>query len=96
MHAGYPIMGHTPTASIMVSVKNSTTGDFWGPLNQLGHNQQRLCWEFKPHTTDCTCNLWSVYAHEEVLGVSRAKVGFPSRAITIAGCSQVSFIVMYC
>uniref|UniRef100_H3DA20 Si:ch211-210b2.2 n=1 Tax=Tetraodon nigroviridis TaxID=99883 RepID=H3DA20_TETNG len=73
MHAGYPIMGHIPTASIMVSIKKATTGDFWGPLHELGHNQQRFCWEFKPHTTEATCNLWSVHVHEEVLGVCRAK-----------------------
>ncbi|XP_019748227.1 TRPM8 channel-associated factor homolog [Hippocampus comes] len=38
-----------------------------------GHNQQRDPWEFRPHTTECTCNIWSVYIHEEVLGINRGK-----------------------
>lgn len=74
MHAGYPIMGHTSTGTIMTSVTKITTGGLWGPVHELGHNQQRGCWEFPSHTTECTCNLWSVYVHEELLGIKRAKV----------------------
>ncbi|XP_040269521.1 TRPM8 channel-associated factor homolog [Bufo bufo] len=70
MHAGYPIMCHLPTASTLVSVAEIKKG-LWGPIHELGHNQQRGVWEFPPHTTEATCNLWSVYVHETVLGIPR-------------------------
>ncbi|KAL3992259.1 GPI ethanolamine phosphate transferase 3 subunit O [Sarotherodon galilaeus] len=71
MHAGYPIMAHHASAPEVVDVKKGK--QLWGPIHELGHNQQRSCWEFRPHTTECTCNLWSVYVHEEVLGINRAQ-----------------------
>ncbi|XP_034404038.1 LOW QUALITY PROTEIN: TRPM8 channel-associated factor homolog [Cyclopterus lumpus] len=73
MHAGYPIMGQQSTAGELVSVERIRSKGLWGPIHELGHNQQRGCWEFPPNTTECTCNLWSVYVHEEVLGIDRAK-----------------------
>uniref|UniRef100_A0A3Q4G6L9 Peptidase M60 domain-containing protein n=1 Tax=Neolamprologus brichardi TaxID=32507 RepID=A0A3Q4G6L9_NEOBR len=71
MHSGYPIMAHHASAAEVVGVKKGK--ELWGPIHELGHNQQRSCWEFPPHTTECTCNLWSVYVHEEVLGINRAQ-----------------------
>ncbi|XP_039478330.1 TRPM8 channel-associated factor homolog [Oreochromis aureus] len=71
MHAGYPIMAHKMTAQELVGVKKGSP--LWGPIHELGHNQQRACWEFPPNTTECTCNLWSVYVNEEVLGIHREK-----------------------
>ncbi|XP_017286118.1 TRPM8 channel-associated factor homolog [Kryptolebias marmoratus] len=73
MHAGYPIMAHESSADEVLNVENARTKAIWGPIHELGHNQQRGCWEFPSHTTECTCNLWSVYVHEEVLGIHRAK-----------------------
>ncbi|XP_053176530.1 TRPM8 channel-associated factor homolog isoform X2 [Scomber japonicus] len=73
MHAGYPIMTHKSTAADLVSIDHARTKGLWGPIHELGHNQQRGCWEFPSHTTECTCNLWSVYVHEEVLGINRTK-----------------------
>ncbi|KAM4589948.1 TRPM8 channel-associated factor homolog isoform 1-T2 [Fundulus diaphanus] len=73
MHAGYPIMAHKASAVELVSVKNAKTEGIWGPIHELGHNQQRDCWEFPSHTTECTCNLWSVYVHEVVFGIKRDK-----------------------
>ncbi|XP_070685333.1 TRPM8 channel-associated factor homolog [Pempheris klunzingeri] len=73
MHAGYPIMTHKSTAAVLVSTEHALSKGLWGPIHELGHNQQRSCWEFPSHTTECTCNLWSVYVHEEILGISRAK-----------------------
>ncbi|KAM6933747.1 TRPM8 channel-associated factor homolog [Xenentodon cancila] len=73
LHAGYPIMAHKPTANDVLSVDIAKTTGLWGPIHELGHNQQRGCWEFPSHTTECTCNLWSVYVSEEVLGIDRAK-----------------------
>lgn len=53
--------------------QTARTQGIWGAIHELGHNQQCSVWEFPPHTTECTCNLWSVYVHEEVLGVNRAQ-----------------------
>lgn len=74
MHSGYPVMAHKTIAADLVSIDSAKNGKLWGPIHELGHNQQRDCWEFRPHTTECTCNLWSVYVHEEVLGINRAQV----------------------
>ncbi|XP_076590440.1 TRPM8 channel-associated factor homolog [Chaetodon auriga] len=73
MHAGYPIMTHRPTAAEMVSIGHAKSQGMWGPIHELGHNQQKSSWEFPPNTTECTCNLWSVYVNEEVLGINRAQ-----------------------
>ncbi|XP_074535914.1 TRPM8 channel-associated factor homolog [Halichoeres trimaculatus] len=73
MHAGYPIMVHKASAAALVSVEHAQTKGLWGPIHEMGHNQQRACWEFPPHTRECTCNLWSVYVHETVLGMSKGK-----------------------
>ncbi|NXK97770.1 TCAF2 factor, partial [Formicarius rufipectus] len=71
MHAGYPIMGHLDSVKEMIDVTHMKTTGLWGPIHELGHNQQRQAWEFPPHTTEATCNLWSVYVHEMVLGIPR-------------------------
>ncbi|XP_062427118.1 TRPM8 channel-associated factor 2 isoform X2 [Rhea pennata] len=71
MHAGYPIMGHLDSVKEMVDVKHMQNTGLWGPIHELGHNQQQQAWEFPPHTTEATCNLWSVYVHEKVLGIPR-------------------------
>uniref|UniRef100_A0A8C5B255 TRPM8 channel-associated factor homolog n=1 Tax=Gadus morhua TaxID=8049 RepID=A0A8C5B255_GADMO len=73
MHSGYPIMMYSSVAPQMVNPEASGRTDLWGFIHELGHNQQRACWEFRPNTTECTCNLWSVYVNEEVLGTKRAK-----------------------
>ncbi|KAL2096607.1 hypothetical protein ACEWY4_008755 [Coilia grayii] len=73
MHAGYPVMMHCSSAAGLVDPKGARTSGLWGAVHELGHNQQRGVWEFPPHTTECTCNLWSVYVHETVLGLDRAQ-----------------------
>ncbi|XP_030236426.1 TRPM8 channel-associated factor homolog [Gadus morhua] len=73
MHAGYPIMMCSSVAPELVNPEASGRKNLWGFIHELGHNQQRGCWEFKPNTTECTCNLWSVYVNEEVLGIKRAE-----------------------
>ncbi|KAI2647324.1 hypothetical protein H4Q32_029453 [Labeo rohita] len=73
MHAGYPIMMQTVSAPELVNVQEAYKKGLWGQIHELGHNQQRRVWEFPPHTTECTCNLWSLYVHEEVLGLNRSK-----------------------
>lgn len=66
-------MAFKSAAHELVDVESMRRG-MWGPIHELGHNQQRSCWEFPPHTTEGTCNLWSVYVHEQVLGMDRAQV----------------------
>ncbi|XP_017286108.2 TRPM8 channel-associated factor homolog [Kryptolebias marmoratus] len=73
MHAGYPVMMHSSEAAMLFKPVTASSFALWGELHELGHNQQRSCWEFPPNTTEATCNLWSVYVSEEVLGVNRAK-----------------------
>ena len=73
MHAGYPIM---MLSSVVPEVLDWDPRNraLWGFIHELGHNQQRMCWDIRPYTTESTCNLWSVYVNEEVLGINRAKV----------------------
>ncbi|XP_049917889.1 TRPM8 channel-associated factor homolog [Epinephelus moara] len=73
MHSGYPVMMHTYTVSEVFRVGDDRTVVLWGEIHELGHNQQRAPWEFRPHTGEATNNLWSVYVHEEVLGINREK-----------------------
>ncbi|XP_054884917.1 TRPM8 channel-associated factor homolog [Poeciliopsis prolifica] len=73
MHSGYPIMMHSSIGAELFNPQDARTKGLWGEIHELGHNQQRSPWEFPPHTTEATCNLWSVYVHEEVLGLDRAK-----------------------
>ncbi|KAJ8280239.1 hypothetical protein GJAV_G00052200 [Gymnothorax javanicus] len=73
MHSGYPIMMHAPSAIDLMKPDVLKKNGCWGPIHELGHNQQRGAWEFPPHTTECTCNLWSVYVHENALGIERGK-----------------------
>ncbi|XP_030633516.1 TRPM8 channel-associated factor homolog [Chanos chanos] len=73
MHAGYPVMMHSSSARALVDPGKARKTGLWGAIHELGHNQQRGVWEFPPHTTECTCNIWSVYIHETVLGVIRER-----------------------
>ncbi|KAF7644139.1 hypothetical protein LDENG_00227010 [Lucifuga dentata] len=73
LHAGYPIMMHMASAAFLVRVDLAAQKRMWGFFHELGHNQQKECWEFKPHTTEATCNLWAVYVFEEVLGINRVQ-----------------------
>ncbi|KAK6296890.1 hypothetical protein J4Q44_G00330320 [Coregonus suidteri] len=71
MHAGYPIMIQSSSSPDLMNPVAACSSGLWGAIHELGHNQQRVVWEFPSHTTECTCNLWSVYVHEEVLGVNQ-------------------------
>nr|XP_020753219.1 TRPM8 channel-associated factor 2 [Odocoileus virginianus texanus] len=73
MHSGYPIMCHLESVPELINEKAMRSQGLWGPVHELGHNQQRKEWELPPHTTEATCNLWSVYVHETVLGIPRAQ-----------------------
>ncbi|XP_047737003.1 TRPM8 channel-associated factor 2 isoform X2 [Hyalella azteca] len=69
MHSGYPIMVHDTSAKEMVDLERISSVGLWGFIHELGHNQQNSKWEICPHTTEATCNLWSIYVHEKVLNV---------------------------
>ncbi|KAJ0061752.1 hypothetical protein NL108_008299, partial [Boleophthalmus pectinirostris] len=71
MHAGYPVMAQTPKAAVVTSLSEIQKEGLWGPLHELGHNQQRWQTEFSPHTNEATCNLWSVFITETVLGFTK-------------------------
>ncbi|MGH0130752.1 UNVERIFIED_CONTAM: hypothetical protein FKN15_043443 [Acipenser sinensis] len=73
MHSGYPIMLHLDSVKEIAHLDFMTSNSIWGPIHELGHNQQSAAWEFPPHTTEATCNLWSVYIHEKVLGTPRCQ-----------------------
>ncbi|KAM7120394.1 TRPM8 channel-associated factor 2-like [Molossus nigricans] len=73
MHSGYPIMCHLESVQELINETSMRSSGLWGPIHELGHNQQQPGWEFPPHTTEATCNLWSVYVHETVLGIPRAR-----------------------
>ncbi|XP_068131981.1 TRPM8 channel-associated factor homolog [Hyperolius riggenbachi] len=73
MHAGYPIMCHLQSAAALVDLEGMNKNGIWGPVHELGHNQQRSPWEFPPNTTEATCNLWSVYVHETLFNIPREK-----------------------
>ncbi|KAL1278899.1 hypothetical protein QQF64_025572 [Cirrhinus molitorella] len=70
MHSGYPVMMQDISAPELVDVQKAYKDGLWGQIHELGHNQQRDVWEFPPYTDECTCNLWSLYVHEEVLGLN--------------------------
>ncbi|KAK9961902.1 hypothetical protein ABG768_007300 [Culter alburnus] len=91
MHSGYPIMMHSISAPGLINVEEAYKSGLWGAIHELGHNQQRRVWEFPPHTTQCTCNLWSVYVHEEVLRMNRANA---HPAMTLK--NRQARIKMYC
>ncbi|XP_033016947.1 TRPM8 channel-associated factor 2-like [Lacerta agilis] len=73
MHAGYPIMLHLESVQEMIDVQSIHANGLWGPIHELGHNQQQDGWDFPPHTTEATCNLWSVYVNETVLSTPRER-----------------------
>uniref|UniRef100_A0A670YZC2 Peptidase M60 domain-containing protein n=1 Tax=Pseudonaja textilis TaxID=8673 RepID=A0A670YZC2_PSETE len=71
MHAGYPVMSNVNALPEIIDVQAFYAKGTWAPIHELGHNQQKSGWNFPPHTTEATCNLWSVYVNETVLSISR-------------------------
>jgi hypothetical protein len=67
-HSGYPVMGHMPDSGGLLDLAKIKEKGSWGPFHELGHNHQYKDWHL-PGTTEATCNLWSVYISEEVLGL---------------------------
>ncbi|KAJ1121193.1 hypothetical protein NDU88_009315 [Pleurodeles waltl] len=73
MHSGYPVMCHLQSVKDLIDLEHIKSVGTWGPLHELGHNQQCWGWNITPNATEATCNLWSVYVSEKVLGIPRSK-----------------------
>jgi hypothetical protein len=76
MHSGYPLMGYLVATPDLMDVGMLSTIGSWGPFHELGHNHQWSPW-LLPGTTEATCNLFSAYVMETVVGVSWAQ-GHPA------------------
>ena len=83
MHSGYPIMAHNASSGDLTDLDHLETNGDWGAFHELGHNHQWRDW-LLPGTTETSCNLWSVYTMEQVVGIDRAAghsaLGATSRA----------------
>ncbi|XP_060135202.1 TRPM8 channel-associated factor homolog [Zootoca vivipara] len=73
MHSGYPIMAKMGASVSLTDVQHMYTKGAWGAIHELGHNQQKKGWGFPPHTTEASCNIWSVYVNETVLNIPRER-----------------------
>ena len=67
LHSGYPFMGHRHHDDEALDVATLRSEGNWGMFHELGHNHQWADWMI-PHSTEVTCNLWSVYVMEVVVG----------------------------
>jgi len=70
MHSGYPLMAHLDAADFCLDVAGIYADGSWGMFHEIGHNHQYEDW-LLPQTTESSVNLWSVYVHEEILGIPR-------------------------
>lgn len=72
MYAGYPIMALIGDEEVnpQAEVLNIRSPHMkWGFVHELGHNHQHEDWTFEG-TGEVTCNLFSVYALEKVMGIT--------------------------
>ena len=76
MHSGYPLMGYLVAAPDLMDLSMLSSRGSWGPFHELGHNHQWAPW-ILPGTTEASCNLFSAYVMETVVGVSWAE-GHPA------------------
>ena len=77
MHSGYPIMiHHSPSVGMLSAdiiadptklLVPSNGGANWGFFHEIGHNMQNQDWVFGG-TTEVTCNLFSLYMFDRLLG----------------------------
>ncbi|HMV67243.1 MAG TPA: M60 family metallopeptidase, partial [Myxococcota bacterium] len=71
MHSGYPFMANLQTAAELTDLAGLTSAGSWGAFHELGHNHQLHDW-ILPGSTEASCNLWSVYVMEHLVGRPRA------------------------
>ncbi len=71
MHSGYPVAApQDKSATLAVDAKALREEGNWGFFHEYGHNHQHNLWAL-PGTGETTCNLWSVYLFEELVGIDR-------------------------
>ncbi len=71
MHSSYPVAAHTGgAAEKAVDARRLRSEGDWGFFHEYGHNHQHNLWAL-PGTGETTCNLWSVYIYEELIGKNR-------------------------
>ena len=69
MHAGYPIMVPTSTASKLVDRQHLIGEGDWGFFHETGHNHQVGDWTFGG-TGEVTVNLFTMYVFDKLCGIS--------------------------
>lgn len=72
MHAGYPIMAFNRAAPSLLDPRTflrERVYDSWGPWHEVGHNHQSDLWTFDG-TGEVTCNLFTLYAIEQIAGLT--------------------------
>lgn len=73
MHSGYPVCApQDKSVQQAVDAGSLAKDGNWGFFHEYGHNHQHDLWSL-PGTTETTCNLWSVYLFEELIGKPRAE-----------------------
>ncbi|MEM1442668.1 MAG: M60 family metallopeptidase, partial [Verrucomicrobiota bacterium] len=71
MHSSYPVAAHQDKSAVQaVDAHALKTDGNWGFFHEYGHNHQHNLWAL-PGTGETTCNLWSVYLYEELVGKNR-------------------------
>ena len=69
MHSGYPFMAHTASVAGVVNGTYMYENGDWGMFHELGHNHQWMS-STLPGNTETTCNLYSMYLMEDLVGVT--------------------------
>ncbi len=73
LHSGYPVCGfYGEHSRLAVDAEQLREKGFWGFFHEYGHNHQHALWNL-PNTGETTCNLWSVYVYEELIGKPRTE-----------------------
>lgn len=62
-------MAHLDAAERVLNAKKMRKEGEWGIFHELGHNMQRPAWTW-PATVEVTCNLFTLYTMERVVGRS--------------------------
>ncbi len=68
MHSSYPVAAHLDKNAVQaVNARDLRKNGNWGFFHEYGHNHQHDLWAL-PGTGETTCNLWSVYIYEKLIG----------------------------
>ncbi|MCF6313268.1 MAG: M60 family metallopeptidase [Verrucomicrobiales bacterium] len=68
MHSSYPVAAHIGKNALQaVDARDLRKNGNWGFFHEYGHNHQHDLWAL-PGTGETTCNLWSLYIYENLIG----------------------------